>query len=281
MKHVRYPEDLFKVQRSILAQYHVGDAQSFYGGQDFWQIPDDPTKGDQAPEPPYRVTLKMPKIPGDKNMPGDNTPTFSLTSTFVPRGRENLAAYMQVDSSPDSPDYGKIRILELPRNQAFNGPGQVQNSFETEFRSQLFPLRQQGVKAEMGNLLTLPFGDGLLYVEPVYSSTASGPGSFPVLRYVMVQFGDRGGIGSNLQEALNQVFNTTGNDNTGNTPPTKNGGKLTVNADVVKYLNDASNAYNDSQDALKKGDFKAYGDAQKRLKKALDNASAAASKPKS
>ncbi|HEY3684357.1 MAG TPA: UPF0182 family protein [Streptosporangiaceae bacterium] len=281
MKHVRYPEDLFKVQRSILAQYHVGDAQSFYGGQDFWQIPDDPTKGDQAPEPPYRVTLKMPKIPGDKNMPGDDTPTFSLTSTFVPRGRENLAAYMQVDSSPDSPDYGKIRILELPRNQAFNGPGQVQNSFETEFRNQLFPLRQQGVKAEMGNLLTLPFGDGLLYVEPVYSSTASGPGSFPVLRYVMVQFGDRGGIGSNLQEALNQVFNTTGNDNTGNTPPTKNGGKLTVNADVVKYLNDASNAYNDSQDALKKGDFKAYGDAQKRLKKALDNASAAANKPKS
>lgn len=280
MRHIRYPEDLFKVQRTILARYHVRDAQSFYGGQDFWQIPTDPTKSTQAPEPPYRVTLKMPRIPGDKNMPGDDTPTFSLTSTFVPRGRENLAAYMQVDSDPDSADYGKIRILTLPRSQTFNGPGQVQNRFESEFRSQLFPLRQQGVKTDMGNLLTLPFGDGLLYVEPVYVRSAAGQGSFPVLRYVMVQFGDRGGIGANLQEALNQVFNTSG-DTGQNPPPSQNGGKQTVNADVLKYLNDASDAYDDSQSALKKGDWDAYGNAQKRLKQALDNAAKAANKSSS
>lgn len=277
MSHIRYPEDLFKVQRTILAQYHVTDANSFYGGQDFWQIPDDPTKNEQAPEPPYRVTLRMPQLPGQKQFPGNDKPVFSLTSTFVPRGRQNLSAYMQVDSDPASADYGKIRILTLPRSQTFNGPGQVQNRFESEFRSQLFPLRQQGVKTDMGNLLTLPFGDGLLYVEPVYVRSATGQGSFPVLRYVMVQFGDRGGIGANLQEALNQVFNTSGN--TGNTPPPSNkGGKQPVNADTQKYLSEASKAYDDGQAALKKGDWQAYGDAQKRLKTALDNASKAANR---
>lgn len=278
MQHVRYPEDLFKVQRTILARYHVTNAHSFYGGQDFWQIPTDPTKSTNAPEPPYRVTLRMPKIPGDKNMPGDDKPTFSLTSTFVPRDRQNLAAYMQVDSNPASSDYGRIRLLTLPRSKTYAGPGLVQNNFESKFRSQLFPLRQQGVKTDMGNLLALPFGDGLLYVEPVYVSRSASQGSYPVLRYVMTQFGDRTGIGSNLQEALNQIFNTTG-ENTGTNPPNQNGGKQPANADVTRYLSDASDAYDDGQAALKKGDWEAYGKAQDRLKKALSNASKAA-KPK-
>src|SRR5262249_39597336 len=109
MAHLRYPEDLFKVQRTLLARYHVSDTQAFYNGGDFWRVPVDPTKGSANPElqPPYYLTLQM---------PGQNTPTFSLTSTYVPTGdRNNLAAFVAVDADPGD-DYGKFRVLQLPRS---------------------------------------------------------------------------------------------------------------------------------------------------------------------
>ena len=42
MSHVRYPTDLFKVQRYALGVYHVDDAQSFYQRDNAWQTPNDP-----------------------------------------------------------------------------------------------------------------------------------------------------------------------------------------------------------------------------------------------
>lgn len=265
MQHLRYPEDMFKVQRTILEKYHVTDARAFYNGQDFWQVPTDPTKKNKAPEPPYRVTLRMPKA---------KDPTFSLTSTFVPRGRENLSAYMAVDSVAGSKNYGKIQVLELPRSQVVSGPGQVQNQFESNntVRNKLYTLRR-GAKADMGNLLTLPFGGGLLYVEPVYvRAEAGGQTSYPLLKYVLVEFGNDVGIGTNLQDALNQIFK--GNGQTG-TPPPDTGKQPAVNPDVQKHLSDAKDAYGDGTEAMKKGDWDAYGKAQDRLKKALDQAAKA------
>ncbi|MQA94965.1 MAG: UPF0182 family protein [Streptosporangiales bacterium] len=270
MQHLRYPEDLFKVQREILSRYHVTNAQSFYGGQDFWQVPADPTRPGGAPEPPYRITLKM---------PDDQEPGFSLTTTFVPRGRENLSAFMAVDSVPTSPNYGKIQVLELPRSQAIPGPRQVQNAFQsdTTVSSELLPLNRSGAQTVFGNLLTLPFGGGLLYVEPVYvKSTAAGQSSYPILRKVMVAFGNDVGIGDNLQDALNQVFQGAPpgeeppEDGGEQPPPTGDGGQ--VSPELRSALNEASNAYDSAQEALKNGDWAAYGEAQKRLQEALNKA---------
>ena len=121
--HFRYPEDLFKVQREILSRYHVTDPNAFYGGQDFWIVPDDPTRrGANQAQPPYYLTLQM---------PGQEKPSFSLTTTFAPTKRQTLASFMAVNSTP-GPDYGTIRVLQLPRQTTIPGPSQVQNNFESD-----------------------------------------------------------------------------------------------------------------------------------------------------
>lgn len=277
MQHLRYPQDLFKVQRRILARYHVTQSGAFYTGQDFWQVPSDPTNPGRT-QPPYYLTLRM---------PGDQNPEFSLTSTFTPRERPNLSGFVAVDANP-GPTYGRIRVLELPRNTGVFGPGQVQNTFESDqkVKEVLNSLRLGGTKTVLGNLLTLPFGGGFLYVEPVYAQAAgsSEQEPYPILRQVLVEYGNSVGTGANLQDALNQVFKGTAPPsnanpaNPGAAPPPATG---QVSADVRKAIGDAQQAFTDGQDALKKQDWAAYGEAQKRLQTALDQLAKAQSAAKS
>ncbi|MFL6053586.1 MAG: UPF0182 family protein [Actinoallomurus sp.] len=255
LAHLRYPEDLFKVQRRILARYHVENPQAFYSGGDFWQIPNDPT-GEGTVEPPYYLSVKM---------PGQNDPGFSLTSTFTPKGKvTNLTAFMAVDSVPTSRMYGQIRILQVPRSQVTPGPEQVQNTFENNptVSQQLTLLRGPGSKTVSGNLLTLPFGGGFLYVEPIYLQANSGAGAYPLLKRVLVSYGDDIGFGATLQDALSQVLGGGAAAPTG--PP------LQANENIRAAIEAAGRAYADAQTALKTNDWAGYGEAQKRLKAALD-----------
>ncbi|MBB6173239.1 hypothetical protein HNR23_003299 [Nocardiopsis mwathae] len=268
--HLRYPDDIFKVQREILKRYHITDADAFYGGQDFWNVPEDPTKKGDSPEPPYRQTLKY---------PGDEEATFSLTSTFVPRGRENLAAFLAVDSNPKSDNYGKLRMLRLPQDTVIMGPGQVQAQFGADdaIRDELLPLQQsEQSRIIHGNLLTLPFADGLLYVEPLYVQSEGSQTAYPLLQKVMVGFGEKVAIGNNLQEALNNLFEEgDGPLETGEAAPDAeaDAGRdddATTGGDVAQALADAQKAYEDGQEALRDGDFAAYGEANDRLADALE-----------
>jgi uncharacterized membrane protein (UPF0182 family) len=273
MQHLRYPQDLFKVQRRILARYHVTQAGAYYSGQDFWQVPGDPTNPGRT-QPPYYLTLRM---------PNDQQPEFSLTSSFTPRGRPNLAGFMSVDATPGN-TYGRIRVLELPRNTGVFGPGQVQNTFESDqnVKKVLTDLRLGGTKTVLGNLLTLPFGGGFLYVEPIYAQAAgsSEQEPYPILRQVLVQYGNSVGTGATLQDALNQVFKGTGAAPAAPAAPNAPNGQ--ASAAVTKAISDAQKAFSDGQEALKKQDWTAYGEAQKRLQTALDQlAKAQAATPKS
>ena len=208
MAHMRYPEDLFKVQRTVMATYHVTDPEDFYSGGDFWKVPDDPTKEGDSPQAPYYLTLKM---------PDQDEASFSLSSVYIIGGntdRNVLTGFLAVDSETASgepgvrnPDYGKLRLLELPRSSNVSGPGQVQNNFNSDGNASqvLNLLSQQGSQVIKGNLLTLPVGGGLLYVQPVYVQSSSGT-QYPLLRKVLVSFGDKIGFADTLKEALNQVF---------------------------------------------------------------------------
>jgi len=278
LSHLRYPEDMFKVQRDLLAKYHVTDASTWYQNSDLWRVPADPTQvsssgGDssaQISQPPFYLSLRM---------PDQTEPKFSLTSVYVPNAeRENLTAFMAVDAEATSPDYGKFRILRLPGNLQIPGPGQVYNKFQTDegIRTALLPINQptSGARAQFGNLLTLPLGGGLLYVQPVYSVRTSGPGSYPVLRYVLVSFGDRVAYGSTLQEALTKVFNTsvdTGEQPGGTKTPPPN----QQNQTVKQALAEAQAAYTAAQDALKRGDLTGYQNNVNKMKQAIDKAVAA------
>jgi uncharacterized membrane protein (UPF0182 family) len=266
MEHVRYPEDLFRVQREILSSYHVRSAEAFYGGQDFWRIPRDPSTfgANAGAQPPYYLTLQM---------PGTKAPVFSLTTPFVPRGgRENLSAFAVVNSDA-GPDYGKMSVLQLPRNTNIAGPSQVASNFEAkpEVANSLSLLRRGGSDVVLGNLLTLPVGGGLLYVQPVYVQATANTSAYPLLQKVLVSFGDQIGFDDTLKGALDQVF--SGNSGTAAGGTTTSGGSgSSSNSSLANALASARTAYQDGLAALANGDFAAYDRAQKRLKSAIDAA---------
>ncbi len=268
LEHVRYPEDMFRVQRDVLSSYHVQSAAAYYGGQDFWRVPRDPSTfgANAGAQPPYYMSLQM---------PGSDKSTFSLTTPFVPRGgRENLSAFAAVNATA-GPDYGKITVLQLPRSTNIPGPSQVASNFEAkpEVANTLSLLRQGGADVVLGSLLTLPVGDGLLYVQPVYVRATANTAAYPLLQKVLVSFGDVIGFDDSLKGALDQVFG--GNSGTSSTSQNPTATTDDENADLASALRSARQAISDGNAALAKGDFAAFGRAQDRLKAAIAAAVAA------
>ncbi|WP_427019017.1 UPF0182 family protein [Pseudarthrobacter sp. P1] len=301
MSHVRYPEDLFKVQRELLGRYHVTNAADFYQNKDAWSVPDDPTSSTTGvKQPPYYLSLQM---------PGQDKTAFSLTSSFIPQSvvgtesRNVMYGFLAADADAGNtkgvkdPGYGKLRLLKLPPETQVPGPGQVQNTFISDptVSQQLNVLKLGQSSVINGNLLTLPVGGGLLYVQPVYVKS-TGATSYPTLQRVLVAFGDKIGYAATLNEALDQLFGGNSGAQAGDagkdatTPPGSAGsssgsgsgtGGATdpgAQAALVQALKDANQAIKDGQDALAKGDFAAYGAAQAKLKTAIDAALAAEAK---
>jgi uncharacterized membrane protein (UPF0182 family) len=271
LDHLRYPQDYFKVQRQILARYHMTDPNNWYQQSALWEIPNDPVKtSGQAKESPFYLSVKWPK---------DQSATFSLTSAYVPKGRSNLAAYMAVNADASSPDYGRMRILTMSDTSQIDGPGQSFNAMTTNenVASRLRPYVNQGsATASFGNLLTLPVGGGLLYVTPVYTQRQGGNGSYPALTFVVVRFGQSVGIGDTLQQALDQVFKGNSGASTGEgdepAKPTQPTGQTDSSA-ATQALNEAQAAFEAAQKALTAGDLGTYQsrieDAQTATERAL------------
>jgi uncharacterized membrane protein (UPF0182 family) len=191
--HVRYPQDLFAVQRSLLEQYHVDDPVKFYNVADKWTVPADPfaNSGDQ---PPYYVLANPP-------LGARATPQFQLTTPMTVNNSPNLAAYISVNSDA-GPDYGQMTVLRVPDKSAIQGPQQIANVFKTQSQisSDITLLDTGQSRIIHGNLLTLPLGDSFLYVEPLYVQS-----SYPTLQRILVTFGDKIGYGATLEKALSDL----------------------------------------------------------------------------
>ncbi|TRV76289.1 UPF0182 family protein [Streptomyces sp. 130] len=272
MDHLRYPQDLFKVQRELLTRYHVTSPAQFYSGSDAWQVPDDPTNKESGSVPPYYLSIKM---------PGQTAQKFSLTTTFTPKGRPDLGAFMAVDADAASKDYGTIRLLRV--TGAVKGPGQVQSELNGNDDVAEFVRNLKGTDSdiEYGNLLTVPLEGGFLYIEPVY--TRGGTQNYPLLRKVAASYGSKIVFENSLGEALNAVFGADGSDTSeppGDTtePPDTSQPPATGDAALKKAIADAQKAYTEGEAALKKQDWAAYGKAQTDLQDALERAAAAQSK---
>lgn len=281
--HFRYPEDMFKVQREMLARYHVNDPREFFTNNAFWSVPNDPTQEGAAAtahQPPYYVLIGDPKT---------GKAQFNLTSVMVGYKRNYLSAYIQAHSDPDN--YGKLTVLQLP-DSAAQGPGQTHNQMTSNgavAADRTLLTGTNGNKLKYGNLLTLPVGNGgILYVEPWYleRATSSNAPSFPQLVKVLVSYNDKIGYGSTVKEALSQIGAsdlassaldlpgtavtpptqaTTPPPSTGTTPPaTGSSAKDTA----VKQLDDALKAV---QDAQKSGDLGQLGKALEGLQTAVNS----------
>jgi uncharacterized protein len=280
--HFRYPEDLFKVQRDMLAKYHVSDPKQFYNSQGFWSVPNDPTQGGNEPQPPYYL-LTQP--PGTK---AGTQAEFQLTTVLTQLNRSNMAAYVSVSSDPS--DYGKFRVLELPGSSSVPGPSQIQPKMKTDtaVAQVVSQQRQSQNNVIYGNLLTLPVANGLLYVEPLYA-VGQGNTSYPQLLGVIVAFGENIGYGTDMSAALTNLFSNNNNappDGNNNPPPstsptptptpsqssspTTPPSSSSVSPDVKTLARQAARYAEDMQTALENNDLKKYAIAQGNLNRVLD-----------
>jgi uncharacterized membrane protein (UPF0182 family) len=290
LDHVRYPADLFKVQRATLGDYHVTNANSFYQGDEAWTTPADPgsAEAQQSLQPPYYLTMQV---------PGSDEPAFTLYSTFIPdatgEGARNvLTGYLAANSEPGE-DYGKLSLLTLPGQNTVPGPGQVYNTFrsDTEVANQLALLERGNTQVLLGNLLTLPVGGGLLYVQPVYVQ-ATGGTSYPLLRKVLVSFGEEIAFEDTLDQALDSLFGGESGANAGdedvepvdpNAPvdpdapvdPAPTPAPEEPTGTLAEALADAQQALEDRAAAYAENDLVAAAQADARLQDAIERAIAA------
>jgi uncharacterized protein len=295
-EHLRYPEDLFKVQRMLLAKYHVNDPVTFFNTSDFWDVPLDPNPTASSYQPPYYIVAK-------NILKNDNSASYQLTSAMNRFKRDYLAAYISASSDPAT--YGKITVLTIPGN--VNGPKLANNAITTDpaVSQDLGVIgRDNQNRIKWGNLLTLPVAQGgLLYVEPVYASpgASDAASSYPRLIRVAMMYNDKIGYGPTVGDALTGLFGpgaaaaATGieptdaggppNPNPPASAPTPAGAPgtspppaavppapdatATLSPAKAAALQDIQTAIGAARDAQKKGDFAAYGSALQRLDDAI------------
>jgi len=193
--HIRYPIPQFELQTTQLLRYHVTDPAIFYSGDDVWQIPKEIYGSELVPMQPYHISAQLaPNLP----------PEFLLLQPLTPLARPNLVAWLAARS--DAPHYGQLEVLRFPSQTPILGPEQITALINQNPRiSQQFGLwSRSGSEVIQGNLLVLPVGDALLYVEPVYLKARGG--GLPTLIRVVVSDGTRIAMEASLEEAIEALL---------------------------------------------------------------------------
>ncbi len=270
--HIRYPEDLFRIQVEMFSTFHMSDPTEFYNRGDAWKIANEIFQqgGQKAPIEPYYVTTTL---------PGSTHSEFVLFVPMTPAGdRDNMVAW--IAGRADAPDYGKLRVLRFPRERLIFGPLQVENRIDNDssIRQQLTLLGGGGASVIRGNLLVLPAGDSFLYVEPLFVQASQG--RIPELRRVILATQDRVVMEDTFEKALSRLFNETvarlppqpaapspsprptGTPAATTTPAATATARPTGSpaaASVAQLVREASDQFEAAQTALKNGDFAEYG----------------------
>jgi uncharacterized membrane protein (UPF0182 family) len=265
--HIRYPENLFQVQASQYATYHVTDPAVFFQKQDVWQIPTDPTVAANVPQAGATgaVTDEMRPYYSLMRLPGSTDEHFMLILPFTPLGRQNMVSWMAADSDPGS--YGDTVVYTFPSGRNVDGPTQVfaQINQDPVFSAQRTLLGSGGSTVVFGDFLVIPINDSLLYVQPVYVRSTQAS-SIPELKRVIVVNGDKVGIGTSLSEALAaSTSGQTGGGNGGGGGGETPGG--TVDQQITDLLSQALQHFAAADAALTAGTLGTY---QSELKLAQD-----------
>lgn len=264
--HLRYPEDLFRVQTDVYRLYHVTNPKQFFSNVDPWQIARDPSNSTRPalrgtfqdstgqsfrPMVPYYLLMKL---------PGEDELSFLLMQPFTPRDRPNMVAFMVAKSGPLA-EYGRLIEFSLPAESQIDGPGQVGDFINQDpiISAEFTLLGQQGSKVIQGNMLVIPIEESLLYVQPIYitaSDVGGGDSGIPQFKRVVVSFNGRIEIADSLDEALQQIFGAAAEGE----PPVSDGGVAppstgTVQDRIAELLQEAQTAFDAAEDAARRGDM--------------------------
>ena len=241
--HIRYPEDLFRIQAEIYQVYHMEAADVFYNREDLWQFPREPEGGGTTLMAPYYIIMRL---------PGETQAEFFLMLPMVPSRRDNMIAWLAARCDP--PDYGKLIVYEFPKDKLVYGPFQIEALINqnTEISQQLTLWNQMGSRVIRGNLLVIPIENSILYVSPLYLRAVQG--QLPELKRVIAAYGDRVVMKETLPEALAALFEG------GAAPAVPSASAGTPLAGpAADRAREALDHYNLAIERLKSGDWTGFG----------------------
>jgi uncharacterized membrane protein (UPF0182 family) len=194
--HARYPETMFRIQSEIYRTYHMLDPQAFYNKEDVWDLALN-ASGQESGSTPVTPTYVMATVPGE------NKPEFLLLIPFTPRNKNNLIGLMAARC--DGAHLGELVVLQLSKQQLIPGPMNVSASINQDqtISKDLTLWNQQGSHVLRGQILVLPVGNTMLYVDPVYIQATEG--SMPQLKKIVLMVGSRLIYADSYDEALAQL----------------------------------------------------------------------------
>jgi len=254
--HIRHPEDLFSIQASVYAVYHMLDVNTFYNKEDQWSIP---VVGQRRVAPYYAVM----------NLPGEQKEEFILMMPFTPRLKDNLAAWMVARS--DGEHYGQLVVYTFPKQKLVYGPQQMvaRINQDPDVSQQITLWDQAGSNVIRGTLLVMPIENSLIYIQPLYLKATDG--HIPELKRVVVGYEDNIAMGTDLEDALNKIFGTGRTAaRAGPQPPNAPGPTRPPRANDAA-MRQALQHYNGLQDAARQGDWARFGKELDALGKTLRN----------
>ncbi len=250
-QHRRYPEGLFRVQSEVYRIYHMQNPNTFYNQEDVWAIPAETLQaGRQVTMEPYYVIMRL---------IGEEQAEFVLIVPFTPVGRDNLIAWMAGRS--DDPHYGELVVYEFPKQELIYGPSQIEALIDQdpEISAQLSLWSQRGSDVIRGNLLVIPVGKSLMYVEPLYLRAETS--ELPELKRVIVSSGGDVAWAETFEGALARLFGEQ--VIAGTAPPVAPGAGVgppaLVAPDVANLARSAQQHWEAAQEALRAGDWAKYG----------------------
>ena len=261
-RHIRYPEDLFTIQARKYSIYHMEDPQVFYNKEDLWAIPRRTIEGRDREIEPYFTIMRL---------PAQKKEEFILLTLFNPARRDNMIAWMAARSDP--PNYGRLVVYNFPKQKLVYGPRQIDARIDQDpvISQQLSLWNQRGSTVIRGSLLAIPIDQSLIYVQPLYLAAAE-QGALPELRRVIVAYGNQIAMEPTLEASLGRIFGArltpeSPRASTGPPGPARPG--VPDTGPDRALVQRAWESWSRSQDALKRGDWAAYGAEQKRLEDAL------------
>lgn len=261
--HLRYPDELFRMQANLYTTYHMDDPEEFYHREDQWQVPI-VTRPDEAVPFMRHIIMRLPDEPKAE---------YIYMAPFTPRGKDNLAAWMVARNDGDN--YGMLRVYRFPRQSLVFGPRQIENRInqDTEIAREVSLWDQRGSEVIRGDLLVIPIEEALLYVQPLYLQAEGG--RIPELKRVLVAYGDQVVMRETLDLALQALF-AGGSD----VPITQSvaavaaGDSTAVTAQASPQLQqmaaEARRRYQAALEAQRQGDWARYGEEIKRLGELLE-----------
>ena len=273
--HIRYPNDLFSIQASIFRTYQMTEPTDFYNREDVWAWPEEIFDNQSRPMEPYYVLMQL---------PGSDDLDFIQILPFTPANRENMISWLAAQNDPEK--YGEMLVYRFGKDSLVFGPKQIEARIDQDptISSLLSLWNQQGSQVIRGNLLVIPIGESLLYVEPLYLQAATG--KIPELKRVILATSERVIMAENLGLALADLFGQgILADTTLAELAVSGDGELPAEVSAVEresvqvdltastiedLILQANDSYSRAQDALLSGNWAAYGAELSTLEQVLD-----------